>query len=329
MFARILILAAVQFTLFTENAALTEQKAGEPAARSGRGLVGREAPPPAADDGSESIRSFHLKQADPYEIVRIVSELYGGVQMVAVDYANMVLCWCSNEEAQTLTRLIAELDERSMPPSEPTLRVFPIHHRSVKDILNQLGPILDTGTVQVSADEARSSLVVMSHSEESTRAIESLLKSLDTPAGSVKLEFAVFLADPSASGEKGIIPKDLEEVAIELTRFGHLKLMGRYQTTAVEGSRYRVTGDAHEGLESKIQGQVERIDGEKVSRVSITAQVGMKDIVQTDTGKIQRRGSIDIETTLTLPPNEFVALGASAAGLTPGQSLIIVTRAQP
>lgn len=329
MFTNYLITVALQLTLLAIPLAQTTPS--EPGTtRSGRSAAEPQTGTPAArSDTARSIRAFRFKHIDAYEARNNFRELIHDVFMSVVPHTNTLLCRCDDQQAAAIAGAIELIDVAGASQTKTSLHIFPIQHRSATEMLEHLTPVTDRGTAEVYADESRSSLVVVSQSDEDVNSIKDLLRALDTPMPTVRLEFAVFLADLNASDPAAPIPDDLQPVAKELSRFGRVKLLGRCGTASTQGQDYRVRGLIQNVLDSDIRGTILRADAGSPVQIRVDARLFTWGQPATTTDeKASRNGSFEISTKLALPPGEFVAIGAAAAGAAEGQSLILVLRAQ-
>lgn len=329
MFTNHLIPVALQISLLAAPLAQTPPPE-QGSSRSGRSAAESQTGTPAArNDAARSIRAFRLKQIDASEARDHLRELIHDVFMSVVPHTNTLLCRCDDQQAALIAGAIELIDVAGPSQPKTSLHVFPIRHRSATEMLEHLTPVTDRGAAEVYADESRSSLVVVSQSDEDVKSVETLLRSLDTPMPTVRLEFAVFLADLNATDPAAPIPDDLQPVAKELSRFGRVTLLGRCGTASTQGQDFRVRGLIQNALESDIRGTILRADAGSPVQIRVDARLFTWGQPGAATGeKASRNSSFEVSTKLALPPGEFVAIGVAAAGAAEGQSLILVLRAQ-
>jgi hypothetical protein len=236
-------------------------------------------------------------------------------------------------EIEQVAELLKELDIPDMDSgSEPELAIIPIQHRRANDVLSNIRQVF-SGTsesiLRISADDARSSIIVLCRSSKVLAAVTKIIEELDRPAQRMALEFIFFKADLHPSDETPVIPDDLQEVANELSRFGRVSLLGRLFADAAEGGRFKVEGMNLTDLSTKVEGEIEDASTGEPIRIQLNAEARIQSRVEKDGGVQHYYGTFGISTTVYLTAGKFVVIGGSPTGLAEGQSVMLAVRATP
>ena len=301
--------------------------------RGGRGGARSEQPE------GPTVRCFGVTQSDPTKIADYSGQLYGRGRVVDMPATGRSLFMGTEHEIAQVETLLKEIDVPEMETdSEPALTILPIHHRRAHDVLSNVHPImsgLPDNALRITADDARSSIIVLSRSTKALEAVRQMIAGLDTPTTRVAMEFAFFRADLNASGDKPVIPEDLQEVANELGRFGQVSLLGRLFADGTEGARFKVEGQIHDHVTARINGRVEYAAQGGPTRISLEAKALMEVVRTAETegggvfAKTRSNGTFAIETQLQVMPDQFVVVGGSPAGVAEGQSIMLAVRVRP
>lgn len=280
-----------------------------------------------ADEISQ-IRSFPLKHAECNYVTGIIRSLDPGGAVMAAQHTNSVVVHGTPRAVRLVEAMIQELDVTGEESERSSLTIIPVQHRSARDVTQQiLGVTGQSDLFRIGADESRSCLIIKCQSSEQLKEIEEVIRQIDTPARSVRIEFDFLSADLDASAGAGKLPDDLAALEPELSRFGKLSLLARMSTAAIEGGYYKVRGGSSDRIQADVSGQIEQVDDGGEVRMAVSATAGLnRAIVQRETKEGVQTGIFSVETKVTAKPGETIVIGGAPTGLAPGQSVLLVVR---
>lgn len=337
MWIRTIVMTVTGLMSFVFSPPAMAQQADDGGGRRG----GRGAAQSAPQEGP-AVRCFNITRSHPTKIADYIGQLYGRGRVVDMPALGKILFMGSENEIAQVEAILKEIDIPEMDTeTEPELTILRLQHRRAQDVLSNIHQIvsgLPDTVLRVSADDARSCIIVLSRSKKALAAIQGIVQGLDTPtnpSAHVALEFAFFKADLNATGDKPVIPEDLQDVAHELDRFGQVTLLGRLFADATEGGRFKVEGQIFDHVNARVEGRVEETAEGKPTRISVEAKAVVEDVKTSvtesgeKTGWSRSSGAFAIETQLLVMPGQFVVVGGSPAGLAQGQSIMLAVRANP
>jgi len=330
MWMRILVLSVTQFSMWAFSPIAFAQQEGDVG---GRGRGGRGTVAQASEQEGPEVKCFNVTRSNPTKLADYIGQLYGRGRVVDMPATGKLLFMGTAREIEQVAELLKELDIPDMDTgSEPELTIIPIRHRRAGEVLSNIRQVF-SGTpesiLRLSADDARSSIIVLCRSSKVLAAVKKIIEELDRPAQRMALEFIFFKADLNPSDEKLVIPDDLQEVANELSRFGRVSLLGRLFADAAEGGHFTVKGMNLANLTTKVEGEVEDATPGEPIRVQLNAEAQVQSRVEKDGGTYHLQGTFGISTTVYLTAEKFVVIGGSPTGLAEGQSVMLAVRATP
>lgn len=336
MWMRILILSVAQLSAWSFTPSLLAQQEGDVG---GRGRGGRGNVAQASEQEGPEVKCFNVTRSNPTKLADYIGQLYGRGRVVDMPATGKLLFMGTPREIEQVAELLKELDIPDMDTgSEPELAIIPIQHRRAGELLgniHQLSAGIPQDVLRFSADDTRSSIIVLSRSNKALAAVRSIIAELDKPAERVALEFVFFHADLNPSDEKPVIPEDLQEVANELARFGRVKLLGRLFADATEGANFSVEGRVADTVSVKVHGQVEDAATGEPVRLEVDASVRIEEVLVSESeggGKFSKSrnfGTFELDTEIVLTPGQCIVVGGSPAGLAEGESVMLAVRATP
>lgn len=221
------------------------------------------------------------------------------------------------ESVARARQVLAELGRVSGESAANDVAVQPVLHQKADDLQNRLISVLSSADLQMAADRERSRLIFRGSKAAIERAT-SLVRSLDVPRQTVRIEFA-FLSARRTDAAVPALPKDFDEVAKDLERFGKLELQGRFSSAAVEGEQFRVQGGYVGLLDALIEGQLMGESSASESRVRVDAQLRLS---KPDDPKVSLRFAFN--GSVIVPRGEYVVLGLSPCGWDRGDTGILL-----
>ncbi|GMU34315.1 MAG: hypothetical protein HS101_14105 [Planctomycetia bacterium] len=335
MWMRILILSVAQLSTWAFSPIAFAQQDGDVG---GRGRGGRGTVAQASEQDGSEVKCFTVTRAHPTKLADYIGQLYGRGRVVDMPATGKLLFMGTPREIEQVAELLKELDIPDMDTgSEPELAIIPIQHRRANDVLSNIRQVF-SGTsesiLRLSADDARSSIIVLSRSNKVLAAVKTIVEKLDRPAERVALEFVFFHADLKSADEKPVMPEDLQEVANELSRFGRVKLLGRLFADATEGGKFKVEGRVADTVSVNVQGRVQDAAKGEPVRLEVEANVRIEQVttvpsVTSGFSTSRATGTFELKTEIVLTPGQCIVVGGSPAGLAEGQSVMLAVRATP
>ncbi len=302
---------------------LVAQSQEQPAVRGGRA-----APETRTEPEWIEPRVFVLKHARAHSIALIV-ERTCGVTAVSDDRTSSLIVSGFVNGLKCVEALVEKLDVPVAPMSESELTVVPLRYRTSQEVASALSQTFGS-ELRTVADHGRPLLMISGAAERVGRAKE-LVKSMDTPLPSVRIEATFFRAMPGRDQPADAIPADLEAVAAELSRFGGVGVMGRLSTAVAEAETFEVSGmiSGDTSANAKIAGRILSMAGDSI-KLEVSSKLEM-DSARTEetpsgTKRIYLRPVFSLKTTLSLKPGEYIVLGTAPHGWKPGESAILVLK---
>lgn len=277
---------------------------------------------------------FRLKNGEPHSLADLVQ---AACEIVAIpdERTNSVICSGSAGAVERAVDLLQQLDQPADAAGpQPDLRMVPIRHREMRDVARQLMDAFRRTSLTVSTDRGRSTIVLAGSSDLVAKAM-AVIELLDTPSNSATLEFAFFKASLNGDGENPAVPGDLEPVVAELRRFGHIELLGRASTRAMERDDFKVSGNLASGLEIEVGGQILGASEDGSVNVHLGATLRVSRPAEPQAGedgkaaRSLRRTGFTLETTVTTARGDYVVLGSAPSGWEAGESAILVLQVLP
>lgn len=312
--------------LFAGSAVLAQPVAG-----SNQGTTQDESARPGrkAQAAPTEMRIFALKHASAEEITGVVSRLLRA-RIVADGRTNSLIVNGTSEDLQKAHELIAALDVPADVPEPDASEVvlIQLHHRSAEEVASRISMVVFpfmARSVRIAADSARETVIV-NGPPAFIRTAQLIAAKLDTAAESVQLEFTFFRADLNATGVSKNIPKDLADVAKELSRFGSIELIGRLATVASEGEKFSIRGAISTDMQAQVSGRLLKAVSGGGVRLEVDADMTLQRDIQTETRKGREQSSFKVETTLSTRRGETVVIGSAPTGWAPGESAILVVQ---
>ncbi len=263
-----------------------------------------------------------LRKAQSVEVAHVLSEL--GFNVVVEPSTNSMVYQGPAEDLERVRQLVSRLDSIEHPRQARASSLLPVRHRSADALADHLMKVLGgERDTRIAADESRSMLLA-SGPEGFMEEVRRLVERLDTPSRSVQLEFAFFQADMTKQDRSGEIPADLAEVGAELSRFGHVQLLGRMGTVGMQGESFAVEGFLAASYSAKLEGQIQRVSQEGFTELRLEASLKMDSRTPREGGIEINTGAFFVRTNVAAQPGQYLVLGSAAAGLEPGQSIILV-----
>jgi hypothetical protein len=298
--------------------------AAKPAGRGGRG---QGAPSPSTVGEVRAFRLNHAKCEEASLLLNIL--LPPGIVVWEDKRTNRVLCQGDEAQFQQVQLLLETLD---IPAEDARaaadLSIVPVRHRDVQSLANEIQNTLGTWSsvsgshFRVAADGTRSAIILDGQPDAVARA-KSIIKALDTPAGTAQLEFSFFRARLDGEGTAPEIPVDLRPVAEELRRFGQVELLGRLSTVATEEEGFQIEGMIANMIRAEVQGSLVGVDEDGSVKIKLDTSMTM-------TTDPQRGGDsprFSLNTVIQAPRGEFIVLGSAPNGWKLGESAILVLHA--
>jgi len=297
--------------------------AAKPAGRGGRG---QGAPSPSTVG---EVRVFRLKHAECQEASVLVKILHPGIYAYADERTNRVVCRGDEAQLQQVQLLLETLDTPTNDgQAAADLSIVPVRNRDVQSLASEIQNTVGSGSLgsgsyfRVAADRMRSAIILNGQPDAVARA-KSIIKALDTPAGTAQLEFSFFRARLDGEGTAPEIPVDLRPVAEELRRFGQVELLGRLTTVATEEEGFQIEGMIANMIRAEVQGALVGVDEDGSVKIKLDTSMTM-------TTDPQRGGDsprFSLNTVIQAPRGEFIVLGSAPNGWKLGESAILVLHA--
>ncbi len=310
--------------LFAGSAVLAQPVAG-----SNQGTTQDEKARPGrrAQAAPTEMRIFGLKHASAEDVAGVVGRLLRGAKFVADPNTNSLIVNGTSEDLQKAKELIAALDVPVDAPKTSTSEVvlIQLHHRSADEVAGHISRVASTRSARIAADSARET-VILNGPPAFIRTAQLIAARLDTPAESVQLEFTFFRADLNSTGVSKNIPKDLADVAKELSRFGSIELIGRLAAVASEGEKFSISGAISNDMRAMVQGRLLKAVAGGGVRLAVDADMTLQRESQTETQKRREQSSFKVETTLLTRRGDTVVIGSAPTGWAPGESAILVVQ---
>lgn len=273
------------------------------------------------------MRIFSLKHASAEDIAGVVGRLLRGAKFVADPNTNSLLVDGTSEDLQKAHELIAALDVPTVraKPSASEVVLIPIRHRSAEEVASRISQVASSRSVRIAADSARETVIV-NGPPAFIRMAQLIAAKLDTAAESVQLEFTFFRADLNSTGVSKNVPKDLADVAKELSRFGSIELIGRLATVASEGEKFSIRGAISNEMQAMVRGRLLKAVAGGGIRLAVDADMTLQRDIQTETRKGREQSGFNVETTLSTRRGDTVVIGSAPTGWEPGESAILVVQ---
>ncbi|MBK8270747.1 MAG: hypothetical protein IPK83_21550 [Planctomycetes bacterium] len=114
------------------------------------------------------------------------------------------------------------------------------------------------------------------------------------------------------------MPEDLQRVAEEAARFGHIEFQGRLTATATQEQSFKISGGIQNRADVGIQGRIVSIPADGPIKLDFESQLRFQQFVD------KPGPSFMLSTTVIAKRGEFVVIGSAPAGFDPGDALILV-----
>lgn len=295
-----------------------------------------------------------LRYADPFQVK---SELEGQGLDIEVEITpdGGLTVLGTSEDLFRVKRLIKEMDVPEAAPDyhNNTLLSVPLRHYPAAELPAILSTTIDPNEVRVAVDERNNALII-SGSLGKVKEVEQIIKELDTPRQSLRVEFFFVRGIIGGDGEPtSNLPEALKPVAAALSDAGfqNLQLIAPIQILTDEGET--LSGQAFsqeasldvplsgEGGGSyrysfQVAGAAQLATLGDTVKLAVTAQVrGMKYGMASGAAAGGARGvqsdaplEYGVQTRMSTSLGEYVVLSA-APGTTPeGNALAVVIRVQ-
>lgn len=290
-----------------------------------------------APDEQESVqRVFPISFASSKNVAGILEMMLGARYAHPETATNSIIYSGPTKHLSMVEKVLEALDVAPEPARKQSkLVIVPVKHRGVDDLARRLKSAMLGSSINIAPDRARSTIVLNGAGATVEKAL-SMIEKLDLPAASVNLEFAFFKATLNLPPGSGLIPKDLQEVAGELQRFGRIELLGRLSTMSVEGEEFKVSGNVADSIFAEVQGRLIRASADGSVNVHLNAEMGQHKFVafepKADEKKASRQrisSEFNLETAVSTQRGDYVVLGSAPSGWEPGEAAILVLHVRP
>jgi len=281
-------------------------------------------------DVSRTVFVRTLKHINADVLKSAISAVMNDVRVTAAGSGNNILVAASASRVDEVNSIIDSLDKPQADEPRRSVEAFPVRHRTVRDMVNQLEVAMDRGgrdrDARLAGDDDRN-LILASGSSELLQSIEQLLTRLDTPLRSIPLEFAILTAvpagGPEGSAAPGIaLPADLKSVGNSLAAFGDVKFLGRLTVNTRVGETFKIDGTVVSRYAARVQGRIATVREE--GSVDLKFEVALQQSVPSPNDKAREHFSL--ESTVTCMVGETLVLGSAPNGGAEGESIVIVLR---
>lgn len=279
----------------------------------------------------ENLRTviFRPKHASSRDLAAMASRMYPNTRQHADERTNALILVGPEEVIPKLLELLEQLDGPAEPTARTDFATVRIRNRSANEVGKQIITVMSSRLLGVAVDD-RGSTILLSGSRGMLSTVRQLIAELDSPAASVSIEFAFFQA--GAAEREGApapppIPADLAAVAKELERFGRLRLLGRLSTIALEAQEFNVNGRVSGDIRANVRGRVASGSGDGPVMLNIVSTLTFETSI-TEAAS-QSPPSFELATVVSTKRGDYVVLGSAPAGLSAGESAILVLHVRP
>lgn len=280
-----------------------------------------------------TVKMVGLMNANAAEVSHLLPAAVRGLSAVADERTNSLLLGGTQAKIDDAMNLLKELD-RPVDRAGARIIMAAVKNRPARDIAQRILEVMSRGAdardMRVATDEPHGT-ILLNGSDAVLKAAESIIRELDVPAPAVRLEFSLLHARlPGATGATGdaseelpgtAVPPDLKDVSTELERYGQLRLLGRFATTAVESQTFQLQGLIASQFMVKIGGQIRHAAGSGAVRVEVKADMEFN-------GDKQRapQSLMQVQTQVSAARDSTVVIGTVPSGWKAGESAILVVR---
>lgn len=320
----------------------TNRKSSAPPDDGQRTTAAPQKPDPV--DASAQLQVVKLSYANSLDAMRAVAAIVRPLNATADERTNSVILQGSEQNLVRALEIIKALDVPAGEGRATTeLGILMLRNRNAMDIAQHLTHVFsgrrDAVGIRVAGDPTTNAVIVDASRECLGRARD-LVKQLDTPQQSIRLEFAMLhatLNEPQPGAEDQLsdytspMPDDLADVAKELARFGKVRLLGRLSTTSSEAQKFSVEGSIGRTVTLEIDGKLIDASAGTV-RLEVNAVMSHHQdwFGQASTQPTRMAMPMfKLRTSLTVPRSDTVVLGTAPSGWKAGESAILVVRIGP
>ncbi|MCC7292741.1 MAG: hypothetical protein IT449_11840 [Phycisphaerales bacterium] len=296
-----------------------------------------------------------LRYADPFQVKSELEAQGLDIEVQVAPDGGLSIFAGTSEDLLRVKRLIKDMDIPEAAPDYHTSALvrLPLQHYPAHELPSILGPTIDPNEIRFAVDERNNALII-SGSLGKVKEVEQMVKELDTPRQSLRVEFFFVRGTIGGDGKAASsLPAALKPVAAALSEAGfqNLQLIAPIQILTDEGESLNgqafsqeasldvpltAEGGASYRYSFQVAGSAQLATQADTVKLAITAQVrGMKfggapgaatgssKPVQTDAPLEYR-----VQTRMSTSLGEYVVLSA-APGTTPdGNALAVVIRVQ-
>lgn len=272
-------------------------------------------------------RIITLKNADSQYVASALSGLYDNTLIRPIERPSGIIFQGPDETEELVRKLITQLDAADDSSADAAeTRTIVVANRRVGELANELMQVFDRRGVRFAADRDRNAIIVRgpkSYIEQ----VQTLVSKVDTPTPTATVDFAFFLTGGKSAQSDSPIPADLSEVAKELERFGHLRLLGRFSTTVSEGQKFKLEGGIASDYRARVEGVLESSSADGSDRIGLNANVDLLRRVpapKDQPERIEPRAGYSLSTTTIVRRGNYTAVGVAPTGEDIGQTGILV-----
>ena len=280
---------------------------------------------------------IQLREVDLDQAMELVQELYGHrLQAVtgAYDTDRLILRGPVTVVADAM-ELILKVDVAGAPAPDATTAFIPVQTYPIEHIAPLVASLYLEGAAQLGVDHVNRQLVV-SGSPEGIAVIRDIVRSIDRPKQTLRLEFAFLRGEVGgASGnDAAVLPAAMMPAAKTLhdNGFGGLTLMAPLIVLVDAGKRFDASstlayGDQtpHEILQFHVEGEAQMHPGSEQFELELTATMeGQRTRRGTDGPQI--RAWFSIETSVTTRLGVYTVLAAAPSSTEHGSAIALLIR---